>query len=294
MQATTSPIAHIQRAIGRHLSHARKALLDEKLDDDSVHNARKSLKRARSGLRLLRPLDEKNYQRGNMRLRNVGRRLSGVRDHRVLLARIAELLADEDKPARRKLLLALRKDLYNTRRRDWRALRSHDALERIAETLGEVARDVRRWRLPPESNGATELAVEILYRKGRKALARSRKKPTNERLHEARKQAKHLAHALEMLGNGATPKKTKKVLSRAEDLGDWLGDDHDLAVVESRFIALPQADEKPKRKLRATLEKRRGRLQRKALKTADKLFRKKTRKMLARAAERASVSAPAD
>ena len=275
-------LARIQRAIGRHITHARKALAGPELDDEAVHAARKELKRARSGLRLLRPLDETAYRRENMRLRNAARRLSPVRDDKVLLARLTYLIAEEKRPTRRQLLMDARKDVRNARRRDWRALRSAEELERIDQALAAAAKRVRRWLSPPQGPGeaAPELAVQRLYRKGRKALERSRKDPSDECLHEARKQAKHLAQALEMLGGRKPPKKAVKVLERADDLGDWLGDDHDLAVLESRCLSLPADADKPKRKIARRLEKRRARLQDKALDTGRKLFRGKTRRVI--------------
>ena len=282
--STAPAVARIQRAVARHIARARKALADPQLDDEAVHAARKELKRARSGLRLLRPINETAYGRENMRLRNAARRLSPVRDHKVLLARLARLLAKEEKPARRRLLLGLRKDLYNARRRDWRALRSRDELERLEASLASVAKRVRKWPPQADGQGAPQDAVKRLYRKGRKALARSRKQPSDERLHEARKQTKRLAQALEMLAGAARPKKAAKVLEHAEEVGDCLGDDHDLAVLEARFLALPDGSDKAKRKLARTLEKRRARLQQKALGAADKLYRKKTRRVLGRAA----------
>ena len=92
MQSASNSAVHVRRAVIRHISRARKALRQPSFDDDAVHDARKDLKRARSGLRLLRPLDEVGYQRENMRLRNAARRLSAVRDNKILLARLAELL----------------------------------------------------------------------------------------------------------------------------------------------------------------------------------------------------------
>jgi len=272
-------LARIQRAIGRHIAHARKALSAERLDDDAVHAARKDLKRARSGLRLLRPLDESAYRRENMRLRNAARRLSPVRDDKVLLARLAELIAEEKRPARRQLLMQARRDVRNARRRDWRALCSPDEIERIDQALAAAAKRVRKWRSPLQGPGyaAPQLAVQRLYRKGRKALKRSRQDPSDECLHEARKQAKHLAHALEILAGRTPPKKAAKLLAKADDLGDWLGDDHDLAVVESRCLSLPADADKPKRKIARRLEKRRAKLQDKALDAGRKLFRGKTR-----------------
>jgi CHAD domain-containing protein len=289
--ANNSPVELVRRAVIRHISHARKALSQPSLDDDAVHDARKDLKRARSGLRLLRPLDEAGYQRENMRLRNAARRLSAVRDDKVLLARLGQLLEEEKKPARRQLLIALRKELRNQRRRKWRALRSDELTQYIEDALGTAARRVRKWPTPAEADAAPALAVHRLYRKGRKALARSRKDPSDEQLHEARKQAKHLGQALEILAGKTPPKKAKKVLDRADDVGDLLGDDHDFAVVEAKLLARPVGDAKTKKKLRARLEAKRARLQKKALAEADKLFRKKTRRILRRAAKRTRYAA---
>jgi CHAD domain-containing protein len=273
-------IAHIKLAVGSHIECARQTLRQRRLDDEAVHGARKHLKRARSGLRLLRPLDEAAYQRENRRLRDAGRRLSGVRDDRVLLARLGELLQKETKPARRRLILRLRKELDTARRRHWRELSSAQAIHRIEDSLGEAARRVHVWPVPSDAGAAPVLAVRKIYKKGRKALERSRKHPSDERLHEARKQAKHLAQALEILTGDKPPKKAKKVLERAGDVGDWLGDDHDLAVVEASFQHLRGGRRKTKRKLEERLEKRRARLQKKALKAAGKLYRKKPKSVL--------------
>ena len=282
--ARNSSVEHVRNAVIRHISRARKALRQPTLDDGAVHDARKDLKRARSGLRLLRPLDEAAFRRENMRLRNAGRRLSAVRDDKVLLERVTTLLAKEKQPARRQLLLALRKDLRNDRRRDWRKLHSNERMHGIGDSLAEAVKRVRQWPMPAGADAAPALAVKQIYRQGRKALKRSQKKPGDEHLHEARKKAKHLGQALQILAGTAPPKKAKKVLARADDVGDWLGDDHDLAVVEARLLARPAGGEKTKKTLRTRLEAKRARLQKKALAAAGKLFRKKTRRVLRRAA----------
>src|SRR5262249_34493997 len=156
-----------RRGVEGRIAQARKALSDRRLDDEGVHDARKDLKRARSGLHLLRPFDEMGYQRENQRLRNAARRLADVRDHKVLLRHIAELLAKEKNPAWRRLFLALRKELYNARRRDWRKLRSRKELQRIDATLADVAQRVRQWRIPAAARGqeadAPQLALQRLY-----------------------------------------------------------------------------------------------------------------------------------
>jgi CHAD domain-containing protein len=273
-------IARIKLAVRRHIARARKALRQSRLDDEAVHDARKDLKRARSGLRLLRPLDEAAYQRENTRLRDAARRLSAVRDDKVLLARLGELLRKEKEPALRRLVLRLRKELDTARRRHWRELCSARELRRIDDALAIAAEHVGAWRVPEGADAALALAVRQIYEKGRKALRRPRQHPTDKRLHEARKQAKHLAHALEILAGQAPPKEARKVLKRAGKVGDYLGDDRDLAVVEASLQRLPVGHEKAKRRLRQRIEKRRARLQKMALKAGRKLYRRKTRVLL--------------
>ena len=51
--------------------------------------------------------------------------------------------------------------------------------------------------------------------------------------------------------------------------------------VQVMVVAEPVADEKTRKKLRSRLDKKRARLQKKALKAADKVFRKKTKQVLA-------------
>src|SRR5689334_4885499 len=108
MDTRTSPSEHVKIGVLDALSAAVHMLEQGDLDDETVHDIRKNLKSARAGIRLLRPLDERIYQSENERLRDAGRRLSGVRDGKVLLGVLAGLLEKEKKPARRRLLEHLR------------------------------------------------------------------------------------------------------------------------------------------------------------------------------------------
>src|SRR5262249_43493939 len=62
--------------------------------DEAVHEARKSLKKIRAVLRLVRPaVGEKCYRRENTCFRDAGRPLTEVRDARILLETLDKLLA---------------------------------------------------------------------------------------------------------------------------------------------------------------------------------------------------------
>ena len=169
--ANNSAVEHVRRAVIRHISRARKALRQPSFDDDAVHDARKDLKRARSGLRLLRPLDEAGYQRENMRLRNAARRLSAVRDEQdsARAPGAAVCRGEETRtpaaPPRAAQGIAQRAAPPLARAALGRAQ------DYIEEVLATAARRVRNWRTPPDADAAPKLAVRRLYRQGRKALA---------------------------------------------------------------------------------------------------------------------------
>src|SRR6185437_4230638 len=79
---------------------ALQALPAGKSDDESVHEARKDLKRARATLRLLREaLGNSTYKRENAAIRDAARPLSEVRDGRVLLDALRSLVKYYGKPA---------------------------------------------------------------------------------------------------------------------------------------------------------------------------------------------------
>lgn len=273
----------VRQALAKHLGAAAKALHAATLDDERVHSARKSLKRARSGLQLLRAaMDPQAFERERQRLRRAAIQLASVRDDKVLIDVVQRLLEDEKHPRRRAVLQRAKEALRAQRRAHWRALQRAGTLHYLERALNEASRRVQGGRLAAADAGKLEQAVRRLFRKGRRALAASVKKPSDQRLHEARKKVKHLAHAVEILAGLAQAKALKKALRRMAAMGDELGEDHDLAVLEARLNAL-EVPAKPKRKLRKAIDKRRRRLQKKALRRGGSVFRKKTKAALAAA-----------
>ena len=60
--------------------------------DEAIHETRRCLKRVRAGLRLLHPqLADATYDRDNVYLRNIGRRLATLRDAAVMTETLAGL-----------------------------------------------------------------------------------------------------------------------------------------------------------------------------------------------------------
>ena len=95
---------------------------------------------------------------------------------------------------------------------------------------------------------------------------------------------KHLQHALEILSQPQPPKKAGKVLKRLSAAGEYLGDDHDLALLEQALRRLGPGRQELRQSIIADLERARGRLQKKARKRGEPAFGKKTRKLLGKLA----------
>src|SRR5919109_184691 len=86
----------VRRIATEQLGSAIRRLSDAEGDDraEAVHDARKSVKKARALLRLVRPgLDSSAYRAEMDALRDAGRLLSGTRNADVLLATIDTLAA---------------------------------------------------------------------------------------------------------------------------------------------------------------------------------------------------------
>jgi len=254
-----------------------------KTSDEGVHDARKSLKKARAALRLLREvLGDRRYQKENAALRDAGRMLSPLRDAKVLidaLEALKERYADELEGLG---FTHLHDDLRSELDRIRASLRRDDSavLKRCVAAIRAARRRAASWRLKPDPDATLE-GLRKLYRKARKAEAAAISGGESAAFHELRKQVKYLFNAtapLQESGDGAL----SKARDRADQLADELGDDHDLAVLCERALRRPGA-EKPEaiEALAALVRKRRAKLQKRAIRLGEKLFDRKPRKFVA-------------
>lgn len=225
---------------------------------ESVHRMRKHLKRARAGLRLLRDaVGKAAYAHENARLRDAARPLAPLRDADVIAATFGRRIDAKGIRAQRAALRdTLRKSL----------------VQEIQASIAETGARVSRWRLPLDPWPVLRSGLERVYRKGRKALDVAQARGSDHSLHEVRKQVKYLGAALEIL-QPAAPRAVAKLVQRADAVAQTLGDDHDLAMLRRR---LGHAD----RELIAWANRRRRKLQKRALKNARRLYRGKPKEFV--------------
>jgi CHAD domain-containing protein len=250
--------------------------------DSAVHESRKAFKRLRALVRVSRDaLGDEAYRRENTIFRDAGRRLSAARDAAVMVETLEGLTARYRTELADDAFSGLRDALADeAAAASARLADDRGAVEEVQGALAAARRRVAGW--PIDDDGGLELlepGFERIYRRGRRALKAARKDPDTEQLHELRKRAKDLWHAAQIL-RPAAPKPMKKLARRAHALSDLAGDDHDLAVLRAaareRHATLARGE---LALLEGLIDRRRGRLQRKALSRARRVYARKPRKL---------------
>ena len=222
----------------------------------NIHGARKQLKRARATLRLLRSaIGDELYRRENIAARDAARPLSQARDEEVLSQALAGLVERFGPVASG---LHFRQDASELPARQ---------LATIKAALETSMTRARGWELDDDADwDCIEKGLRSTYRRARHALRRSRKGRATEDLHEWRKQTKYLWHQLQL----ATPLAHGPIGELADEfhhLADYLGDEHDLAVLRERTSG----------KLTELIERRREELQDKAFALGERLYADKSK-----------------
>jgi CHAD domain-containing protein len=281
-----APATHEARRILRaQIGAALDRLKSSQVTDEDIHVARKSIKRARATLRLLRhALPKSTYRHGNATLRDSARPLSAVRDAKVLvdaLDQLSELEPDAIKPkSAEPLRRALVRERSNMRQR---ARSKTDGLALARGGLETVRSRAAHWRVGDQDWSVLGKGLQRVYSKARQLLASAERAPTAECLHEWRKQVKYLWYQvalLEPLGAGWI----NELADQLHTLSDYLGDDHDLAVLRERATSHGHTFGKPEQRaaLVSAIDHKRTGLQQKALVLGARIFQDKPADFAAR------------
>jgi CHAD domain-containing protein len=204
--------------------------------DGAVHEARKSVKKVRALLRLMRGELGRTFSIENRRLRDVGRRLSVYRDATVMIETLDQLAGFGKHESSAAALAAIRRGLMESRRRQRLGDRMTNAMRRASEELQAAEARVGRWRLVMDGPVALAPGMETAYRRGRAGLAAARRHPRPDLCHEWRKRVKdHWYHLrlIENRWNEATRARERSL----KQLETWLGEHHNLEVLAMRLDA---------------------------------------------------------
>lgn len=274
-----SGTAGTYRILRQQIGDALELLSRKRLTGVDVHEARKQLRKARATLRLMRGiLDSEEYRRSNVTLRDAARPLGLARDASVLPEALSKLTSHYDAAGGAAHITALRRDLLADR------ARAHEQLSRTQ--VGKVSSDLRalqghidNWHVDDKDWDILGRGLGRTYRKGRTALATAQTRATDD-LHEWRKQVKYLRYQLHLL-EPLWPGVIGELADQAHKLSDYLGDDHDLAVLEQRIRqdASTSPKDAVKDDLLASLARSRTQLQDKSLILGARLYEERPRDM---------------
>ncbi len=212
----------------------------DRLDDASqaadlrVHAARKSIKRVRALLRLVRAvMTPGRFREHNAALRDAARGLSAARDAAVALATFDALIPGPDA-----LLTAVRSDLA-ARRGDTGGV--EDAVLVAAAQALRAARAPLLADLGAIDWAIVEAGLRDSYGGGREAMRAALAGDgghDDDAFHDWRKRAKDLWYQCQLLRD-ICPGLLGALEGMLAHLGDLLGEDHDLAVLQASAPASP-------------------------------------------------------
>lgn len=223
----------------RRIALAQLALAEQRLKDTSdpvaaVHEVRKSLKRTRALLRLVRPaLGEPVYRRENTQLRDAGRLLSSARDTDVMRETVTKLearLADDS----RSCIGPLRELLNGTGKRA-AGPAAPAGLRKAKVSIAAARKRLAGLKIGTDGFEPLATGLQASYRRGRRALAQAEDGADDEGFHELRKGVQQHWRQMLLLSR-AWPEVCRARAASAREIAQLLGEEHDYAVLTA-FVA---------------------------------------------------------
>lgn len=276
--AIETPAAGSRRILSALLdSIGARLATDAALSDSNIHEIRKTCKKLRAVLRIIRPaLEDGNFRALDRMIRDLARQLAGMRDTRVMRDTL-DLLGQHFAPVLHAQALApVHAALgQGTAKHVGAAAVLPDAAA-LRARLTEITAAAAQADYDRIGTATLLDGLETIYRCGRRALRRMEASPDTENGHGLRRQAKYQYYQLRTLGSW-NDTALKPLIDGFHRLEELLGKDHDLAVLGETLGKQPQLcpDKVRRELLHALIESRRIALMTRALRLARQLYRSK-------------------
>ena len=216
-------------------------LTDPEIDrDEGIHDARKNCKRVRAVYRLIRDeIGNSIYRKENIRFRDIARLMAGARDSLVLIQTLDKLVDTYSD----QLSIHLQKDFRQYLVDEYQSTLTNDfdhyqRISSIQERMRDACKQISALPIVNEDFSAFQGGLHRTYRIGLRAMSLAHVLPSPENFHEWRKRVKYLWHQVEILGS-IQPEILTEQANELHTLSDYLGDDHDLAVLRKVILTYP-------------------------------------------------------
>jgi CHAD domain-containing protein len=275
LRGDESVASGLERIVRKELRAAIDQLAGMDVSEDAIHEARKSVKKARAVLQLLS--GDLDADGGLKRLRRAGRLLAPLRDADALLTTARELCARQ--PLSERTCNTLRDGLRQRQSRLSGSSRSRRANQQAASVLKKARRLSKTWKWRKVRASAFVAGVRRSYSDARRAMQAARGRQGAEAFHTWRKRVKTLWYALRLLPRHQS---VGKQLTALEELENWLGEDQNLAVLRARLSSMTVSGSA---RVVSLAEQRQRSLRRRALASGGRQFNQRP-KEFARRVER--------
>jgi CHAD domain-containing protein len=209
--------------------------------DGAIHDARKRVKKVRSLLRLVEARLGSECRDERRTLGKIGRALSDLRDYEALLEIFDTLRTNYPADMKGLKVAAVRRHLVATKKRAERKADISHVLSSIAKSMEGAIERIAKW--PAKKDGFRVIApgLEKTLRAAGAAFAKAIQSRRAEDYHEWRKRVKdHWAHI--GLLKDLQPEILRGYRKTLKDVEAWLGDDHNLMLLEQRVADEPGAE----------------------------------------------------
>ena len=201
--------------------------------NEVIHTARKSCKKLRGLIRLIRPVFDE-YRCENTAFRDAGRGLSSLRDCGVLIETYDQLLDAFSDQVDRPNFAPIRRGLTAMQKKQTEGDNIADILDTFRRSMSAARKRASRWVIASDGFDALAPGVKMSYKAARRVMATAATDPNAEIVHEWRKRVKeHWYHARLLCPIWQKPMRAHGEV--AEKLGDILGQHHDLEVFRKQL-----------------------------------------------------------
>ena len=250
--------------------------------DEAIHEARKSVKKVRGVLRLMRPELGKTYDLENQRFRDIGHELSEIRDAAALLEIFDRVAEKYQHSLQKDALSGIRKGLEDAKAETEQAVNIDRAATDAIRAFRQAGKNVKTWQLKDDGFAAIAPGLELTYRAGRTALKRVKNRPTPENYHYLRRRAKDHWYHVRLLESLWTEVQ-KAHENSLDELQNWLGDEHNLVVLHQKFAQDPEkyGDKEQVQLFCSLSEQEQKQLRANAVSLAERIFEQKPKQFMA-------------
>jgi CHAD domain-containing protein len=204
--------------------------------DDTVHEARRRVKKVRALIRLVRPAFSRRYRSLNRRLRAVNRLLAPIADGYATVDTLERLAAKYRTALPRQTLAEIKGLLLRRKAVADEEASLSGAIQTAAALLCKERRALRRWRLDQSGFRAIAPGLGKSVRSSRRAMELALVHPTVEHYHTWRQRVKDQWFQVRLL-QARCANALDRDERRLEALDGCLGEYHDCALLQNALTS---------------------------------------------------------